>query len=146
MDNKTEKHIWSMPGIAEVWMMKAEDLQRGVIQSHIAGLEVTVLAPKQQLESFSDAACEVETSWENNAQKEKATLQFSTSSIVKQRKDLAWLIKDVTGQWWLLGSKEQPWPAMTVARNLGSPGSERAVRTVKVTLESIVALMPVAVL
>lgn len=146
MDHKTENHIWSMPGISEVWVMDADDIQSGVVQAHIAGLDVTVLARKRELMAFGDASCEVETSWENNAQKEKATLQFTTTSVVIPRKAMAWLIKDVTGQWWLMGSKERPWPTTTVGRNLGSPGDEKAARRVKATLESLVALIPVAVL
>lgn len=146
MDHKTENHIWSMPGISEVWVMDADDIQSGVVQAHIAGLDVTVLARKRELMAFSDASCEVETSWEDNAQKEKATLQFTTTSVVIPSKAMAWLIKDATGQWWLMGSKERPWPTTTVGRNLGSPGNEKAARRVKATLESLVALIPVAVL
>lgn len=146
MDNKTEKHIWSMPGIAEIWMADTNDLQKEIMQGHIVGLDIMIAVKKQRVVTFEDAECEVETTWENNAQTEKASLQFSTTSIINTGKSLAWLIKDVSGQWWLMGSHEQPWPKTTISRNLGKPGGEKAARTVKVTLNSLVALIPVAVL
>lgn len=146
MDNKTERHIWSMPGIAEIYHIEAHDLQKEIMQAHIVGLEILIAAPKQRVNTFDDAHCEVETNWENNAQTEKAELQFSTTSVISTKKPMAWLIKDVMGQWWLMGCHEQPWPKTTVGRNLGKPGGDRAARTVKVTLNSLVALLPVAAL
>lgn len=133
----------SLPGIVEIRWLDATLLSPNLEPKHLAGLPIAVLTEGTPLTLHGEPQCQAVEEHDNNGRVEKATLTFLTTDSVPRRREVAWVARQATGQWWLIGTAEPRYPTVKVSYNTGLPSGERAVSTVEVTHQATKALLPV---
>lgn len=132
----------NLPGITEIRILDASNLLPFLMEKVCAGFPVGILETAARIRHFGDASCKTEQVDEHNGRVETATLTFDCLVDVPATGH-AYLIKQASGQWWLLGTKEQQ-PQVTKEYSTSTPG-EKSARTITATLKAQKALLPVAV-
>ena len=61
------------------------------------------------------------------------------------RQQLAFLVLDTNGQWWLIGHQEDPYPVIKCTHQTGEPDGEKAGNVYEVTLIGRKTLISVSV-
>lgn len=140
------RNDYSLPEVVEVRMMDCRDLQRGIMQNHIAGVENLVSCPMEDIPIYPHAKCQGVYNSSNGGTTQRTTLEFRTNKPPKVTKGKAFAVRTPDGEWHLIGSFEKPWPDIEVSNDLGTANSEPRVKTVKVTFESLATLIPVTIL
>ena len=135
----------NLPGIVEVRWLDARSLSPNMEAKHIAGLPVAVMTDSTPLAIFGEAVCQSVEEHDNNGRVSKTTLTFMTTAEPPRRHEVAWLFRQASGQWWLIGTREPNYPTVKITYHSGEPAGERAVNTVEVTHQARKSLIPVAV-
>lgn len=133
-----------LPGIIEVRWIEARNLSPNMVAKHVAGLPVAVMTDTIPLKTCGVAQCESVEEHNNNGRVEKTTLTFMTNAPLPRLREVAWLFRQASGQWWLIGSREPHYPTVKITFHSGEPGGERAVNTVEITHQAVKSLIPVA--
>lgn len=132
----------NLPGISEIRILQASSLLPFIMEKACAGFTVGILERAAPIRYFGDATCDTEQVDDHNGRVETARLQFDCLVNVPSV-GVAFLVKQSSGQWWLLGTKEQQ-PQITIKYSTSAPG-EKSVRTVTAELKAFKALIPVSV-
>lgn len=132
----------NLPGITEIRVLPAASLLPFLMEKSLAGIPVAVLDAAAGVRFFGDATCTTEQTDDHNGRLETATLTFGCLAEVPAT-GYAYLVKQASGQWWLLGTKELQ-PQVTKEYSTSAPG-EKSVYTITATLKAQKALLPVAV-
>lgn len=132
----------NLPGITEIRILDASQLLPFLMEKVCAGFPVGILEKAAPIRHFGDASCATEQVDDHNGRLETATLTFSCLAEVPATGH-AYLVKQASGQWWLLGTKELQ-PQVTKEYSTSAPG-EKSVYTITATLKAQKALLPVAV-
>ncbi len=133
-----------MPGVIAVRWIKAANLSSHMLEKYIAGVPVALGTIGNELKLEDTASASGLNSVENNGLTSKAELEFKTMDEVPRDEDIAWAVQDADGNWWLIGTRERPFPVVEISQSTGTPGGDPAVATVKVTHSAKIALIPVA--
>ena len=144
---------YSLPGILNVWYVETRQLPDDVIYRAVAGIPVAMPVQPISIYFKGEAVCEVEESYDNrsalgtlrsskNCQMEKAKLTFTTLDEVPTRLSLAFLIRTVNNEQYIIGAKERPYPTVKVSRSTGSPDGDAAARRYEVSFTGRKALAP----
>ena len=133
-----------MPGVIAVRWIKAANLSSHLLEKYIAGVPVALGTIGNELKLEDTASATGLNSVENNGLTSKAELEFKTMDEVPRDEDIAWAVQDADGNWWLIGTRERPFPVVEISQSTGTPGGDPAVATVKVTHSAKIALIPVA--
>lgn len=133
-----------MPGVIAVRWIKAANLSSHMLEKYIAGVPVALGTMGNELKLEDTASASGLNSVENNGLTSKAELEFKTMDEVPRDEDIAWAVQDADGNWWLIGTRERPFPVVEISQSTGTPGGDPAVATVKVTHSAKIALIPVA--
>jgi len=133
-----------MPGVIAVRWIKAANLSSHLLEKYIAGVPVALGTIGNELKLEDTASASGLNSVENNGLTSKAELEFKTMDEVPRDEDIAWAVQDADGNWWLIGTRERPFPVVEISQSTGTPGGDPAVATVKVTHSAKIALIPVA--
>lgn len=133
-----------MPGVIAVRWIKAANLSSHLLEKYIAGVPVALGTIGNELKLEDTASASGLNSVENNGLTSKAELEFKTMDEVPREEDIAWAVQDADGNWWLIGTRERPFPVVEISQSTGTPGGDPAVATVKVTHSAKIALIPVA--
>lgn len=133
-----------MPGVIAVRWIKAANLSSHLLEKYIAGVPVALGTMGNELKLEDTASASGLNSVENNGLTSKAELEFKTMDEVPRDEDIAWAVQDADGNWWLIGTRERPFPVVEISQSTGTPGGDPAVATVKVTHSAKIALIPVA--
>ena len=132
----------SLPGILNVWYLAASNLPADVIYRAVAGIPFQIPVQPVSINLKGEAVCEVEESYDNNCQMEKAKLTFITLDEVPTRQHLAFVIRTADGDMYTIGAKEKPYPTVKVTRSTGSPDGDAAARKYEVSFTGRKALAP----
>ena len=139
-----ETSCHNLPGISEVRFIPLKYLQPYIVEKVAAGVPVAVERDRSTLiRVFGNPSCITEATDSNNGRIETATLKLQTLAKVPSV-GVAFLVRQASGQWFLLGSSEKP-PVVSVNYNTGEMSGEAAVNSVTVTFTALKALIPVAV-
>lgn len=133
-----------MPGVIAVRWIKAANLSSHLLEKYIAGVPVALGTIGNELKLEDTASASGLNSVENNGLTSKAELEFKTMDEVPRDEDITWAVQDADGNWWLIGTRERPFPVVEISQSTGTPGGDPAVATVKVTHSAKIALIPVA--
>ncbi len=137
---------YSLPEVIEVRIMDCKDLQKGIMQNHIAGVQNLVSCPMREIPIYPGAKCQGVISTSNGCTIQRTTLEFRTLTPPAATKGKAFAVRTPDDMWYLIGSHELPWPSIEVNDDLGVTHSDPRVKTVKVTFESLAALIPVNII
>lgn len=86
-----------------------------------------------------DGECVAESSDENGTTSEKTTLQFTTTTEIPNNQPLAFVVEDAYHQFYLIGSREKPYPVVESTKRIDA---EKNVFEVKVTFTAQKSLIP----
>ncbi len=139
------QHCTNLPGIVEVRWVEAEMLSPNIEAKYLAGLPVAMLAESYALDVHGTAEFQAVEEHESTGRVEKTTLSFQILSDMPRKRNVVWCVKQASGQWWLIGSRERHWPTVKVTTNTGKPEGEAAIKTVEVTHVALKSLIPVTV-
>ena len=80
------------------------------------------------------AQCSSVTETVGRASIETTTLKFQTTEDIPARPDLAFVIRDTGGEYFLIGAREHPFPIVKKQWSTGKHDGEPACWTVEVTM------------
>ena len=136
-----QRDYYNMPGVIDVRYVNPADVPAQIQSSFIAGIPVSVFVDGTQMSLHGEATCQAVEEHTNNGRIEKATLTFMTSDDVPPA-GMLWMVQQASGEWFLIGRREQPYPTVKVSRSTGTPSGERAIQTVTVEFQCFKALIP----
>lgn len=136
-----QQDSYNMPGIVEVRYLQPEDVTPNIISSYLAGIPAAVFVEGTRVSLNGEASCQAVEEHSNNGRVEKATLTFMTVDDVP-RGGVAWMVRQASSGWWLIGARERPAPVVKITTSAGQPGGDRAVKTVEVTYQAYKAMIP----
>lgn len=143
MEHMETMGMQTLPGVASVFQMLTADLVRDIAYRSEAGLLVPVYKKPTAIPILGDAKCELTEQPDNNAQVEKVTLTFRTSHRLDTSQPLAFVVRTVQGQTYLIGTRERPFPTVKVSHTTGAPSGDASVYEVQVSLTHRKALVRV---
>lgn len=130
------------PGIQRIAYIMADKLPKNLMQQSIAGLVVAVAQQSKQIKFYGLPMLETDLQEENFGWWEEATLTLQTLEKLPTHKKLAFIIQDVNGNFFLLGTKENH-PVFNISDSVGDM-EDRNVYRYKITLKCKKALLRIA--
>lgn len=130
----------SLPGIQDVWYIKRDFLPDDVVYRAVAGIPVSLLHAPTTINMKDEAACEVEQSFDNNSYIEKTRLTFLTLDEVPTEQHPAFVIRTISGEDFVIGAKERPYPTVKITRSTGQLDGVPSVRKYEVSFTAKKAL------
>ena len=115
-----------LPGIKAIGWIDCDSLQKRVDLHSVCGMPVTILTDIHPIKFFGEASGECQTSKAGGAFEDSATLTFSTGSELPRNVPLGFVVTDVNGISYLIGSLESPRPMVECARRTGLPSGDTA--------------------
>lgn len=136
-----QRDNYNMPGVIDVRFLNPADVPAQIMSSYIAGIPVSVFVDGTQMSLHGQPTCQAVEEQTNNGRIEKATLTFMTADDVPPE-GMLWMIQQASGEWFLIGRREMPYPTVKVSRSTGEPGGGPAIKTVTVEFQGFKALIP----
>ena len=131
----------SLPGIKRIDYVLAENLTPNVMLNAICGGLVSVLAQTTEVPFVGEAICVTTSECDNHGKVESVTLTFSSTEYVPSSMPLAFIVTDVNGNSFLIGSREKPFPIIKHDITFGSPAGDQSVNQYEVKYVAIRALI-----
>ena len=135
----------SLPGIYKVAYLQCEELPPNITYKAISGVPVGVYATPKVIETDGKAECDTETDIDNNSSLEKVTLKFSTLVSLPTHLHIAFVIYTVSGNNYIIGCKEAPYPIVKVKSTTGTPDGQRNIINYEISFTARKALVQCAV-
>ena len=129
-----------LPGIKSISYVSCDSLPYHITTKAIVGMPIGIFDKGTTVHFIGVPKCDVDESFDNNSQLQKATLKFNTTDEMPTRGHHAFLIETVNGERFILGTREIPYPVVKVAFSSGKPSGESAAAEVEVTFVARQAL------
>lgn len=131
------------PGIRKIGYIPCSQLPLNMTLKSIAQMSVTLASiPITWFTTHGEPTCVATNSYKNGAREEKVTLGFKTLDDVPINLPIAIVCESVSGEKYIIGTYERPYPVITVSNNKGTT-SESAEKTVEVTHKAMKTLLEV---
>lgn len=131
-----------LPGIKAIGWVDCRHLPRRVDLSAICGMSVVVLTDIHPIEFFDEPQCECKTKKDGAGYEDTATLKFLTSQKLPRSASLGFVVTDVNGQSYLIGSLEAPQPQVECNQQTGIPSGDAAGYAYEIKHVSIKSMVP----
>lgn len=131
-----------LPGIRKICYVDCDKLPRNVVEKAIACMPIALAMDLNRMAFFTNAICKVKETFVNNGKTEEASLSFNSDIRLNTNKNLAWVVNDNVGDWWLIGAKEPTYPCVVREMNTGQETGDAAMFTYQITWTAPVALIP----
>lgn len=132
----------SLPSLLSIAYLPCSLLEPDVLEKYLAGIPIGVFAAVTPVEHFSDSSCEAEAEYNNGVTYEKTTLKFKTTDELPCSQDIAFVVKDVNGQAYLIGHQEKPFPMVGVTKTIDQ---DTNIHDVKVEFSARKSLVPCSI-
>ena len=129
-----------LPGIKSISYVSCDSLPYHITTKAIVGIPIGIFDKGTTVHFVGVPKVDVDESFDNNSQLQKATLKFNTTDEMPTRGHHAFLIETVNGERFILGTREIPYPVVKVAFSSGKPSGESAAAEVEVTFVARQAL------
>ena len=136
------KQTQSLPGIKFIGHVPSENLQREIMNKHLAGLPVGIFTDITPIAFCSVPTCEAVSTYNNNGRIEQVTLRFKTLETLPLNRHVAYIVTDCNGQSYIIGQREKPRPIVNITRDTGTPNGDPSVCSVEITLYAQKSLIP----
>ena len=123
----------NLPGIKKIYSVETTSLPLQLEAKSLVGIPITISAAFTDLQFFDEPNCTVKQENEQNMQVEEATLELATIDKLNTDSPLAFLVQDVNGTYYLIGTHEPPSPTITQERETSTPSSNNTCWNIKVT-------------
>ena len=124
----------SLPGIVRIAYLRCENVPSNIELKSLVGIPAVIYDTTTEVAFSGTPTCVIENEYDNHSQVEKTKLTFSSTDEIPIRQQLAFLILDTNGQWWLIGHREDPFPVIKCTHQTGEPDGEKAGNVYEVTL------------
>ena len=131
-----------LPGIKAIGWVDCRHLPRRVDLSAICGMSGVVLTDIHPIEFFDEPQCECKTKKDGAGYEDTATLKFLTSQKLPRSASLGFVVTDVNGQSYLIGSLEAPQPQVECNQQTGIPSGDAAGYAYEIKHVSIKSMVP----
>ena len=135
----------SIPGIRQVSYLTTDNLPDDITYRAVAGIPVSGIDQPISVTLTDEAVCEVEQQNDNNSQIEKLKLTFSTLKELPTRQRLAFVIRTMHDEYFIIGAKERPYPTVKVTSTTGQRDGDASVRKYEVSYTAKKTLATLAV-
>ena len=135
----------SLPGIAQIGYCLCENIQPNIVLKHSSGIPVGVFTEITPVHFFGQPSYEAVEEYDNNGRKAITALNFVTNDNIPTYKHLAFVITDVSGPSYIIGSRERPYPVIKSSTNSGSPSGESKATSYEVRWTAIASPIPCAI-
>ena len=135
----------SLPGIAQIGYVECESLQPNVALKHSSGIPVGIFSEIVPVRFFGVPTCETSSEYDSNGRKVVTSLKFVTNDNIPLNKHLAFVISDASGAFYIIGSRERPYPVVKSFANSGTPSGESNATTYEVRWTAICPPVPCAI-
>lgn len=115
-----------LPGIKTIGWVDCEQLPARVDLEGICGNTVTLFTQVTNVEFLDSPDCRCKTEKDCAGYTDTATLKFQCPELLPIHLHLGFVVTDTNGKIWLIGSKEPPFPKLSVERITGMCESEGA--------------------
>ena len=132
-----------LPGITRIAYLPCESLPMDITLRAMSGIPIAIATDATHIKKIGTAVCETDQQFDFNSQIEKVTLSFSTNDEIPTYMDLAFMITDVRGYSYVIGTRESPFPVIKRTDTTASPGGSPSVNSYEVTFSSKKALVKV---
>ena len=132
----------SLPGIKFIGYVLADNLQREMMNKHLANLPVGIFTDITPIAFCGAPTCEAVSTYNNNGRIEQTTLRFKTLDDLPTYRHVAYVVTDCNNQSYIIGQREKPRPIVKVTRDTGTPNGDPSVATVEITLYAQKSLIP----
>lgn len=139
------KTTLSLPGIKYIGYVPSDNLQREIMNKHLAGIPVGIFTDATPIAFCGVPTCEAVSTYNNNGRIEQTTLRFNTIDDLPTSRHVAFIVTDCNNQSYIIGQREKPRPIVKVTRNTGTPDDDPSVCSVEVTLYAQKSLIPCSV-
>lgn len=129
-----------LPGIKSISYVSCDSLPYHITTKAIVGMPIGIFDKGTTVHFVGLPKVDVDESFDNNSQLQKATLQFNTTDEMPTNRHLAFLIETVNGERYVMGAREIPYPVVKIAFSTGKPSGESAAAEVEVTFVARKAL------
>ena len=136
------KQSQSLPGIKFIGYVLADNLQREMMNKHLANLPVGIFTDITPIAFCGVPTCEAVSTYNNNGRIEQTTLRFKTLDDLPTYRHVAYVVTDCNNQSYIIGQREKPRPIVKVTRDTGTPNGDPSVATVEITLYAQKSLIP----
>lgn len=114
-----------LPGIKKLYWVERRYLQKRIDLYAMASQQVAILCDLNEIIFSGDPDCRCVTSKENNGWHQESTLKFRTAHAIPCA-DIAFIVTDVSGQSYLIGAYEMPYPLIKWEYKSGTPSGDPA--------------------
>lgn len=132
----------SLPGIKFIGYVLADNLQREMMNKHLANLPVGIFTDITPIAFCGVPTCEAVSTYNNNGRIEQTTLRFKTLDDLPTYRHVAYVVTDCNNQSYIIGQREKPRPIVKITRDTGTPNGDPSVATVEITLYAQKSLIP----
>lgn len=116
----------TLPGIKSIGWLDSDKLPDRVDLMGICRQVFGIFTDIHPLEFFDEPECSCKRTKEGGSYTETASLKFQCGSRLPECNRLGFVVTDISGQAYLIGSKEAPRPIVEVEHTTGSPGGDTA--------------------
>lgn len=113
-----------LPGVRSIAWLDCADLPADVALSALAGVPVALVCRLTPVEFLDEPTCGCKREKAGAAYSETATLKFQCASRLPEDVRLGFVVTDIAGVTYLIGSAEPPFPVVTVEHNAGKPSGD----------------------
>jgi hypothetical protein len=132
----------ALPGVKSIGYVECERLLKHVVLRAVCRMKVPLQTPITPLHIGEGATCTCLREHTYNGVAETATLNFTTLEEIPTELHLAFIVEDVNGRSYLIGSRERSYPQVKCNTTTGTPENERAVRSYTVEWKALRAMIP----
>ncbi|MCH5234753.1 MAG: hypothetical protein J1E16_05615 [Muribaculaceae bacterium] len=126
-----------LPGVKNIYWVECSKLPSRIDLQSVGDIPVSLLADLNDITFFGSVDCRCVTEKENNGWKQKSTLKFRTADELPFYNHIAFVVTDVNGISYIIGSKEHPFPVVKSEYNTGVPSGDPAGLTYEISHEAL---------
>ena len=131
-----------LPGIMAIGWVDCRHLPKRVDLSAICRVPVAILTDIHPIPFFDEPTCECQTKKDGGGYEDTATLKFLTGTELPRSATLGFVVTDVNGNSYLLGSLESPRPVVECEHRTGLPSGDSAGFSYEVKHVAIKSMVP----
>lgn len=133
----------SLPGIATIHTVECASLMPNMMLRAQCNLPNAVFTDAVQVDLIGTPSLKNETKYNNGGYSESAALEYVTTVQPSVDTPLAFIVKCVNGDTYLLGTREKPYPVVKTTKTTGTPDSEASVYKVEISYLAPKTLIPI---
>lgn len=133
----------SLPGIVSIHTVECSRLQPQLMLRAMSKLPNAVFAPLTHRNHIGEPICNTISEYLNGSRSEKTTLEFISDADFDTSQPLAFVVKCVNGDSFLIGRKEHPYPTVTITHTTGTTTSDASSYKIEVNFIAPKTLIPI---